>query len=170
MDLYMITLRLIHILAGIFWVGITILFVAFALPWLRKTGRAGDKFILGLSELRLAPAIGTAAVLTVVAGLLMYWRVSAGLNPDWITSRAGLALTAGGVFGILALLTGARVTGPGLDRRIELAREIEAGGGSATPEQQTEVDALHDRMRRTMLFDLGLMVLAVLGMAAHRHL
>ena len=170
MDLYMISLRLIHILAGIFWVGITMLFVAFVLPVLRKTGRAGDKIILGLSEVRLAPAIGTAAILTVVAGLLMYWRVSAGLNPAWITSRAGLALTAGGVFGILALLTGARVTGPSLDRRIELAREIQAEGDTPTTEQQTELDALHDRMGRTMRFDLILMVLAVLGMAAHRQL
>lgn len=170
MDLYMISLRLIHIMAGVFWVGSTVLFVAFFLPVLRTAGPAGDKIMHGFGRVRLGPAIAIAAILTVVAGLLMYWRVSAGLNPAWITSRAGLALTVGGVAGILALLTGARITGPGLDRRIELAREIEAGGGSATREQQAEVDALHDRLGRVMLFDLGLMVLAVFGMAVHRYL
>ncbi len=124
----------------------------------------------GFGRVRISPALGVAAVLTVIAGALMYWRVSAGLNTVWLTTRAGLALTGGSIAGILALLAGARITGPGLDRRIELAREIEAEGGEATAEQQAEIEALHERLGRFMRYDLVLMVLAVLGMAAHRYL
>ena len=41
MNIYMIILRLIHILAGIFWVGTAFFFVLFFEPTLKTSGPAG---------------------------------------------------------------------------------------------------------------------------------
>ncbi len=49
-------LRLIHILAGIFWVGAILLIAGFLLPTSRATGREGARFMQHLMLKRRLPA------------------------------------------------------------------------------------------------------------------
>jgi hypothetical protein len=50
----------------------------------------GDAIIANLNEKQRLPAVtGISAVLTITAGIALYWRDSDGFDPDWISLRDG---------------------------------------------------------------------------------
>jgi hypothetical protein len=60
-------LRLIHILAGIFWVGVAFLMAGFLIPTVRETGQAGGRFMEHLMLRRRLPVfLGIAMLLCMV--------------------------------------------------------------------------------------------------------
>ncbi|MFQ5946815.1 MAG: hypothetical protein ACE5NC_11305 [Anaerolineae bacterium] len=170
MDLFIISLRMIHILAGIFWVGSALIFRPFFFPVLRRAGSAGDKIMHGFAQTRLSITIDTSAVVTTLTGLVLYWHVSGGLNTNWITSDAGLTLTAGSLAGLVALLLGAVIGGPMLRKRLRLATKVETSPGPATAEQRAEIDEIHDRLGAYQPYQIALMVMAIITMVATRYL
>ena len=128
----MIWLRLVHIVAGMFWVGATLAIAAFLLPTARVAGAEGQRFV-GRVMQRLGPALGIGMLLTVVSGFIMYGRLSAGFNRAWVTSRPGMALGAGAVAALLAVVIGAAVTGPTNVRLGKLRKSL----ASAAPAPDT---------------------------------
>src|SRR5262245_61236589 len=101
MDTYMVVLRILHILAGVFWVGAAFVTILFLQPTARELGPAAGPFMAHLAgKKRLVDWVLRAAGLTILAGVLMYWRVSGGLEWDWISSAQGLGLTIGALCGI----------------------------------------------------------------------
>src|SRR5205823_6318157 len=94
----MVWLRLLHIVAGVFWVGSAVFVGLFLLPTARAAGPEGGRFMARLMQ-RTGPVLGIAMLLTIVPGFIMYGRLSAGFNRAWVTSRPGLA-------GKVALVTG----------------------------------------------------------------
>ncbi|HWL91606.1 MAG TPA: isoprenylcysteine carboxylmethyltransferase family protein [Actinomycetota bacterium] len=107
MDTYMVVLRIVHILAGVFWVGAAFTTILFLQPTAREVGPAAGPFMAHLAgKKRLVDWVLLAAGLTVLAGLLMYWRVSGGLDPDWIGSAPGISLTVGALCAIAAFSLG----------------------------------------------------------------
>src|SRR3972149_11003541 len=106
MDIYMIVLRVIHIASAVFWGGTTFFFVSFLEPAVRKSGPEGGKVMQTLSAGRYPVAFPAVVLLTVVSGLLMYWRDSGGFKLAWITSSFGLGITFGAVMGLIAAAIG----------------------------------------------------------------
>ena len=94
----MVWLRLVHIVAGVVWVGSAVFAALFVLPTARALGAEGGRFVARLMP-RSGPVLGGAMLLTIVSGFIMYGRLSAGFNRAWVTSRVGLALGAGAVCG-----------------------------------------------------------------------
>src|SRR5436309_9725387 len=87
----MVVLRLIHILSGIFWVGTTFFLVGFLQPVIAQSGPEGGRFAQRLmSQKRFQAAMSVAAGLTILSGLVLYGRVSAGFQRAWVTSGPGL--------------------------------------------------------------------------------
>jgi uncharacterized membrane protein len=73
-----IILRLIHILAGVFWAGTAFLMAGFLIPTMRATGKEGGVFIQHLMrERRLHAVLGVAMLLTVLSGIAMYAKLAA---------------------------------------------------------------------------------------------
>ena len=106
MDIYMIVLRILHIASAVFWAGATFFFVSFLEPAVRKSGPEGGKVMQTLAAGRYPVALPVIVVLTVLSGLLMYWRDSGGFNLIWITSGFGLGITFGSVMGLIAAAIG----------------------------------------------------------------
>ena len=169
MDLYMIILRLIHIFFGVFWAGTTFFFVSFLQPTVKAAGPEGGKVMQRLAQSRFATVMPLAAGLTVVAGALMYWRVSGGLQVGWITSGTGLSLTIGAVGGILAFVIGLVVSRPAIVRVAELAKEMQAAGGPPTPAQMAEIQSLQKTLSSGAIWTAVLVAIALLGMAVARY-
>jgi uncharacterized membrane protein len=66
-------IKLVHILAAIFWMGGAIFTTAFLLPAVKKSGPSSKVFMNHLmKDYKLSLALNIASALTVVFGLILY--------------------------------------------------------------------------------------------------
>jgi uncharacterized membrane protein len=168
-DWAMVVLRLLHIGAGVFWVGSVFLFVVFVQPSAAAIGPAGAPF-LGelLGTRRMVDRIVLLGVVTVLAGLAIYWKDWHNYPSfaDFVDTAFGKALTVGGLCAIAALLVGAFVTRPGVGRMLALGRQAAEAGGPPSP----EIGAIQRRLKVAARVSFGLLVVAVALMATGRYL
>src|SRR5450759_16229 len=139
MDTYMIILRLLHIFAGIFWVGTAFFFVLFLEPTITAAGPAGGTVMGRLTLTQFPMVMAVSSILTVAAGVLIYLKDSNGLQINWIAAPSGLAMTIGSLAGILAFLLGLIVQAPASARMAALQKEMQAAGGPPKPAQLEEL-------------------------------
>jgi hypothetical protein len=171
MDVYVVFLRLVHIIAGVFWVGAALLMLGFVSPTVRALGPAGGAFMQRFTKNSRYPvAMGVSSLLTTLAGLLLYWRVSSGFSAEWMQSTSGLVLSIGAVAGIVAFLIGSFIIGPTAGQIGKLGDEMAARQGPPTPEQGATMQRLQAKMERVSRFEAALMLVALVGMAAARYL
>lgn len=70
MNLYLLSLRIIHILSGVFWAGATWLLAGWVAPAVELSGPAGKTLMQNLaSKRRLSEALAVAGLLSVGSGL-----------------------------------------------------------------------------------------------------
>ncbi len=170
MDIVLVVMRLVHILAGTFWVGAALLTTFFVEPAARGLGPEGGKFMQRLSGAHRMPVyMSLAALLTTLAGLWLYWRASVGFVIPWILAPSGLTLTIGALAGILAAILGSVVMSPTAKRMAELGKAMQAAGGPPQPEQLAAMGALQARLHRAGLWDAALLIVSVTGMAVARY-
>lgn len=164
-------LRVVHILAGVFWVGTAIFFFFFIEPSVKELGNTGEKFMGHLVQKKKMPIVITATTaLTVLAGILLYWRGSDGFDLEWITSATGLGFTVGGVAAILAFAAGLVFIKPAVDRMGAIGQEIAMAGGPPSDAQASEIQRLGARLSLIGRIDLVLLTVAVVAMATARFL
>lgn len=165
----MVWLRLVHIVAGVVWVGSAVFGALFLLPAARGAGVDGGRFLERLMP-RVGPAMGIAMLLTVVPGFIMYGRLSGGFNRAWVTSEPGLALAVGAVAAILAAVAGAAVNAPAGAKMAALRKSFAAQGGVPTAAQAAQLAALQSRVERGAQLVAALLLIAAGAMAVARYL
>ncbi len=170
MTVYMIILRLIHIFAGIFWVGTIWYFALFFLPRVKTFGQDTGRIMQTITAPPFATYMAVLAVLVPLSGIVMYWRDSAGFSAAWIGTAPGIALTIAGILGIAAALIGLFESRPATQRMAQLGREIAASSKPPTPAVMQEMQALSAKLERSLYRMAYLFLLAVIGMATFRYL
>ncbi len=171
MDFYIIALRIIHILAAVFWAGTAFFLAGFLEPTTRVTAPESGKVMGYLAgKTRFAQAMAWAASLVVISGVLLYWRVSGGFNENWLTSGTGIGLTIGAIAGIIAAGIGLSVSYPTIKRMVALGAEIASSGGPPTADQQQTLMQIQGKLRSAGQAVAVLLVVAVLGMATAQYL
>jgi hypothetical protein len=170
-DVVLIVERILHIFAGVAWVGGSALFFFYLEPTMNTLGPAAEPFINEMVERRKVPIYFLAAsTLAVLGGALLYLRDSSGLQIAWITSAPGLAFTIGGLAGLLAWIGGNALIPLNLGRVSAVAAEMKAGGGPPSAELLGRMHAAQQRLRMIGAADLVLLGIALLGMATARYL
>jgi uncharacterized membrane protein len=170
-DLYLIVLRIVHILAGVFWVGSALFFTFLLEPTVTELGPQGAPVMRHLAEKKKMPVvIASTSGLTVLAGLLLYWRSSGGFDVDWVTSSTGLTFTLGGAAAIAAFVIGLVAIKPRVNRMSAIGAEVAAAGGTPSQAQMAEIQGIQHTLRRIGLTDAVLLIFAVVAMAAARFL
>jgi hypothetical protein len=165
-----ILLRLIHILAGVFWVGAAFLMAGFIFPIVRETGREGGQFVQHLMARRKLPVfLGIAMGLTILSGLAMYGLLASSTQGAWAGSAPGIGYGVGGLAAILAAVVGMAISGSAGRRMAALGQQA-AGSGGLTPQQQGEMARLQARGVLGARITAGLLVIAVGAMAIARYL
>ena len=165
--LYLTVLRLIHIFAAVTWVGGAIFLVSVLTPTVLAAGPDGGRFMLHLARYgRMVRVLTGSAVATVVAGALLFWPTSGGLNSAWLTTLHGISLTIGAIIGILAMLHGVFATGPISGKLAVIAKDILNHQGPPPPELLKEAQALGARLGRNAVISLTMGALALFFMAA----
>jgi uncharacterized membrane protein len=163
-------LRLIHILAGVFWAGSAFFLAGFLIPTVRETGPEGGRVMSHLVARRRLPVfVGIAMLLTVLSGLIMYGRTAAATHGTWTGTAPGIAYGLGGLAAILGAVVGMGISGAA-GRRMAAIGQRAAEAGRPSPEQQAEIQGLQRRMMLGARIAAGLISVSVVAMATARYL
>jgi uncharacterized membrane protein len=169
MNYLMISMRIIHIFAGVFWAGTSFFMLSFVSPAVIATGAEGQKFMQQLAfRTRFTTAMMGVAILTVLSGLVMYWQIF-NFRLSALSSGYGLMLTLGAIAGFIGLLTGYFLQNRITVKMKALSESIAAAGGPPTPEQQTEMKSLSETVTRGGQITSVSLALALLGMSVAQY-
>lgn len=166
MNILIIVLRLIHIVSGVFWVGGAMVSAIFLAPAVAATGEAGQKMMgYMITKGRMSARITAAAIMTVLAGAILYWIDSRGLTSPWTSSGPGWGFGIGALFALAGLGTGLQV-GVNVKKMGEIAA---AAQGKPSPAQMAEMQAAQQRMSLFSKVSTAALVVAVICMATARY-
>lgn len=167
MNYLLITLRIIHIVAGIFWVGGALMMTFFISPAARATEEAGQKFLGHLmNNLKLSQRLAAAAGLSLLAGLWLFWIDSAGFTSPWMDSGAGRGFGIGAAFGIIGFIFGIML-GRKIKAMAQLAAQIQ---GKPTSEQISQMQTLGKQTSTYSIINVTALILSVMFMAIARYM
>jgi uncharacterized membrane protein len=163
-------LRVLHVVVGVFWVGTVVFMAAFLAPSVRAAGPAGGAVIQQLMGVRHLPRwLMGAMALTLLSGVGLYWRDSAGFQSAWLASGAGKVFGLGGVLAIVAASLGMAINMPTARRLAEMGGRLQAAGRPPTPDEQATLTALQGRLGRASTVAAVLLVTATALMAIARY-
>ena len=168
----MALLRLIHILAGIFWLGATLTLAGFLLPALRGShSGAGSLWRSIMQRQRLQLWINISMTLAILAGFALYAIDSAASNGAFARSTAGKTFGLGALFAIAAAGVMGAMSQPSSRKLAALADRIDENRGAAIPTDVTSAaSALQDRISRGLTIASVLLLLSAMTMAIARYL
>jgi hypothetical protein len=166
MQFILIALRVIHIVAGAFWVGNALMIALVLLPGVRKAGPGGERT---LPMAQISQAMSIASLLTTLSGLFLYGWISR-FAWGWIISPLGIGFTLGSLAGLAAFLMGLLSTGPTAKKLAALGSQIQAAGGPPTPQQAAELGRLQAKLKTSSTWSTILATAALALMAAARYL
>lgn len=171
MDGWLIFFRIVHVGSAIMWFGGAIIGGFFLQPTAKALGPASQPFMDYLMKRRgMGIFFPIVAALTILAGAVLYWHDSGGLQAAWITSPTGLAYTIGGLAALVAFVGGLVLIGPSIAEQAAVQAELAAGDGVPSADQRRRLARADGRMRLSSRIDLPLLLLAGLTMAVGRYL
>jgi uncharacterized membrane protein len=167
----MLVLRLIHVLAGVFWAGSVIFVAAFLIPAVVASGPGGGQVIQQvMAVLKYPRAAGIAAVLTILAGGMLYWHDMKISTAGWAGSAPGMTYGIGALSALVAFVVFVTVIRPTGDKLLAFGRTMQARGGPPTPEESAAISRLQMRMSRASRAGAACLAITVAAMAIARYL
>ena len=167
MNYLVIALRIIHIVAGIFWVGGVLMMTFFIGPTIGATAEAGQKFVGHLmNNLKFSNRMAAAGGLTILAGFILYWIDSDGFTSAWMTSGAGRGFGIGAAFALIGFVFGILI-GRTTKAMAQLGAQIQ---GRPSAEQMTQLNALRKQQTTYSNLSAVALILSVIFMAIARYL
>ena len=165
MNYIMISMRIIHIFAGVFWAGTSFFMLSFVTPSVIASGAEGQKFMQQLAfRTRFTTAMMGVAILSVLSGLVMYWEIFE-FRLAALSTGYGLMLTLGGIAGFIGFLTGYFMQNVTTRKMKVISKSIASTGGPPSPEQQAEMKSLSETVSRGSQITSVFLALALLGMS-----
>jgi uncharacterized membrane protein len=165
----MALLRLVHILAGIFWLGATLTLGGFLLPAMRTGSSAAALWRAVMQRHRLQLWINISMTLAVLAGFALYGIDSATSSGAFGRSATGKVLGLGAVLAIAAAGVMGAMTQPAGRKLAALGERMDEATGSATA-LRTQAEALQARISRGLTIASVLLLLSATTMAIGRYL
>jgi uncharacterized membrane protein len=170
MNFLVIILRLLHILAGVFWVGAALMLTFFISPTVGATKEAGQGFMrhfMGNTKFNLA--MWASAITAVFAGAILYWIDSNGFTSAWMSSGPGIGFGVSAVFALLGLIVGV-FQNRNSNALAQLGGQIQSQGGPPSPEQAARLQSLGKALATGGTLNATFLILATVGMAIARYL
>jgi hypothetical protein len=163
-------LRVLHILGGMFWVGVAIFIAAFLGPSLRAAGPAGGAVMAQLTQVRRLPLwMMLAMSVTLIAGFLLYWANARTGGSAWLGSGPGRTFGLGGLLALAGGVLGMAVTAPTGRKLGALGAALAAAGRAPTPEELGTLQMLQRRLATAATAVAVLVSLATVAMAVARY-
>jgi len=167
MNYLVIALRIIHIVAGITWVGGTLIMTFFIAPTIGATAEAGQKFVGHLmNNLKFSNRMSAAAGLTILAGFILYWIDSNGFTSAWMSSGAGRGFGIGAGFALIGFVFGLLI-GRTTNAMAQLGAQFR---GKPSTEQMSQMQSIRKQQATYSNISATALILAVIFMAIARYL
>lgn len=164
-----ITLRLVHIVSGVLWVGAATMLAAYVLPAARNS-EGGLRFLRELIWTRNLPRyLNVVLGLSLTSGLILYGNLVYLTNGAWARSRHGIVLGVGGMSAIIAAAIATFIAAPAIHRALELAQKGISPNDRATTEQEAAVISALRRYTTAMWLVVALLLAAASMMAISRY-
>jgi uncharacterized membrane protein len=159
-------LRIIHIVAGVFWVGGSIVMTFFVGPTIGAIGEPGQKFMSHLvNNLKFSNRMAAASGLTILAGLILY-GLDARAGSAWLRSSFAIGLGIGAVFALIGFVSGMLI-GRTIKAMAQLGAQMQ---GKPSPNQLTQMQVLQKRQATVSMISTWSIILATVFMAVARYL
>lgn len=169
MDYLLLLLRILHIGAGVFWVGGVLIMTFFVSPTIGATAESGQKFAAHLmNNLKFSARMSAAAGLTILAGFILYWIDSDGFSSPWMRSGAGIGFGIGAGFALLGFIFGI-LLGRNMKAMARMGAQLSQPGSSSAG-QMAQMQSLRSQQATYANISAITLILSVLFMAIARYL
>jgi uncharacterized membrane protein len=159
-------LRIIHIVAGVFWVGGTLIMTFFIGPTIGAIGEPGQKFIGHLmNNLKFSNRMSAAAGSTILAGFILF-GLDARAGASWVRSSFATGLSIGAVFALIGFAFGIMI-GRTTKAMAQLGAQMQ---GKPSPAQLAQMQTIQKQQATYSRISAITLVLAVIFMAIARYL
>ena len=159
-------LRIIHIVAGVFWVGGALVMAFFVGPAMGATGEAGQRFVGHLmNNLKFSNWMAAAAGLSILAGAILF-ALDARAGEAWLRSNFATGLSIGGGFALVGFVVGILI-GRNTKAMAQFGARIQ---GQPSPDQLSQMQAFQKRQVTYSYINVAALILAVIFMSIARYL
>jgi hypothetical protein len=162
-------LRFLHIVCGILWVGGATFMGLVLFPSVQEAGPAGGQVMQGLLKRRVPVIMPILAIVTILAGARLMWRVSAGFAPGYFSSPVGMAYGIAASIAILALLHGLATARPLANKMGAVMQQMQQPGANKEA-LGGEAKSLQAKLGYHLKITAVLLLLAAAGMALARYM
>ena len=164
MELGLFSLRWIHFLAGITWIGMLYYFNFVQTPFFAEAEPATRSAAIQKLVPRALWWFRCGAMFTFLSGVLIYLYMLDGLGGAFFTTNMGVAITIGGVIGTLMFLNVWLVIWPAQQVVIASATQV-AQGGQAIPDAAARARRAAITSRTNTVFSIPM--LFYMGASSH---
>ena len=161
MDVTLVVMRLLHVGLGVFWVGTMVFNTIFLGPSVRDAGPDGAKVMAGLMRRRFMDVMPAVAILNILSGVWLYWKMSGGFQPAYMRSGMGMTYGTGGALAVIAFIVGVTVVRPSMLKAMAMGPLI----AQAQPQEKESMMA-RAQGYRSKAMGAGKVVALLLGLAA----
>ncbi len=165
-----ILLRILHITAGVFWVGSIMFLNIFLGPSVAAVGPDGTKVMRELVRRGYFEKIIIGATITILTGLLLIWQDSAGSSGAWFGTPMGRGISTGMLAAIIAYVVGVAVVRPTMLEMLSLGAQAAEASGSAKDALMGQMAATRTKLIKLGGFTMILLIIAVVAMAVARYM
>jgi hypothetical protein len=164
-------IRLIHILAGVLWVGAAVMLAFFVGPAAGGAGPAGGVLMDQLVRVRKLPAyMASMAGLTVLAGFGLMWMHASATDGGWMRTASGKLFMWGALVAIVGFVWGMVLASRLAKRMTARTAALAAAGRPPTAEEQAEIRQGFARLSFHTRGSAIVLVLAAAMMALARYI
>jgi uncharacterized membrane protein len=164
-----LSVRVIHVLLGVYWAGSVFLAALFLNPSVVEAGAEGGK-VMGIMQRRgYTRFVFSVGVGTLLTGFYLLWSLSGHFSPGFMGSRSGILLSVGMLAGLAALGVGVMGTLPAGRKMGAIQATVAAGGGPPSPEEMAEMMRYRDRIVSLVKVLGVLLLVAVVTMGLGPH-
>lgn len=165
-----LTMRVLHIVTGVFWAGSIFFLVSFLQPAFKDAGPDGAKVFAALRARRMFTWTPVLAFVTIVSGLWLY-MIRMGGGSAWARTQEAMTLGTGAIASLLAFVIGWFVMRSSTLKAADLAQA--AGpmpAGAERDAKMAEVMSLRKRATMATRAVATLLLVAVISMAVARYI
>jgi hypothetical protein len=169
MDILLVLLRLIHIVAGVVWVGVGLAQTFLIVPAVAGSGESGLRFAKVMFTKTPAVMIfPVTAGLTMLAGILMYLFAN---SASHFSQTGNIVLGIGALAGIAAGIHGGAVTSRTTRSLVEaLNQHVSDGAQAIAADGLNVIRSTATKLAADSRISLALMIIALIGMGSARYL
>jgi uncharacterized membrane protein len=169
MDAGLLIARLIHVVGGVLWVGSMFFLVVFLTPAVGDVGPDGGKVMGALMRRKLMVFTPVVAILTVLSGLYLYGRVSAGFESAYMSSGPGMTYGLGAVAAILSFIVGVVYTRPAMANAMALSQRMANADPAERQDLAAQIEKYRSRGTNGGKLIIAMLLIAAVAMAVGRY-